>query len=286
MTSFPVFVPSAGSHVAAVVTVPEQAPRGLALLLAGTGRHNLIGSTFSACLSERLAGLGLASVRLDYAGVGDSTGTVTSWTPSDVDAAAAQARAALHVASEALGVSSFATVGTCYGSRVALTLVPDPGCVGAVCLAPPLFDAGAAGLRRGRGALGLASFVRSRPVLRRLAVVPVRALRRIRKRRSPAVGALRHLDRVRLVFLYGRNAADDHYSSLARERIDAAVQALPPEQRERFELRMLESGPLTTFDGLRHDDQDAILDAVVPYVRACFDVPVEARPEAVAGARS
>lgn len=286
MTRYPIFVPVDGSHVAAVVTVPETDPHGLVLLLAGTGRHNPIGSTFSASLSERLAAFGLASVRLDYAGVGDSTGTVTSWTPSDVGAAAAQARAALREASGALGVPSFATVGTCYGSRVALTLVPDPGCVGAVCLAPPIVDAGAAGLRGRPGGLGLASFVRSSPALRRIVVTPLRAVRRIRKPRSPALGALAHLDRTRIVFLYGRNPADDHYSNLARQRIEAAVQALPPDRRARFELRMLDAGPLTTFDGLGHDEQDAILDAVVPYVRACFELPVEARPAAAAGARS
>jgi len=286
MTRLPIFVPVAGSHVAAVVTAPAD-PRGLVMLLAGTGRHNSIGSTFSASLSERLAAAGLASVRLDYAGVGDSTGTVASWTPSDVEAAAAQARAALCVTSDALGVTSFASVGTCYGSRVALALVPDPGCVGAICLAPPLLDAGGASSLHGRpGALGVVSYLRSNAILRRLVLAPLRALRRVRKPRSPAVDMLEHLDRIRLVFLYGRNPEDDHYSSLARERIEAAVQALPADQQERFELRMLDFGPLTTFDGLRHDDQDAILDAVVPYVRACFDLPIEARPEAAVGTRS
>ena len=80
-----------------------------------------------------------------------------------------------------------------------------------------------------------------------------------------------HLDRLRIVFLYGRNPEEDHYSDLVRRGIDEAVAALPVEQRARFELRMLSSGPLTTFDGLAHADQEAILDAVVPFVLQCFE---------------
>ncbi|MGH3072860.1 MAG: alpha/beta hydrolase, partial [Gaiellaceae bacterium] len=138
MTEFPIFVPSGDDHVAAVVTVPDGEPRGLVLLLAGTGRHNAIGSTLSACLSVELARHGLASARLDYAGVGDSPGLVGKWSPSDNSAATRQAGAVLAAAQETLGVERFAQVGTCYGSRIALALVEDPGCVGAVCLAPPI----------------------------------------------------------------------------------------------------------------------------------------------------
>jgi dienelactone hydrolase len=282
MRQFPIFVSSRDTHVAAVATAPDGEARGLVLLLAGTGRHNVIGSTLSACLSERLSGYGLASVRLDYAGVGDSTGTVPSWTPSDVEAAAEQARAALREVGAAVGIGSFASVGTCYGSRVALALVPEPDCTGAVCLAPPILDAGGAGRMSGRPhALRLMSLTRSNAVLRPLVLGPLRVMRRVKLRGagSPSVGAFAHLDRVRLVFLYGRNPEDDHYSSRARQRVEAAVRGLPPEQQTRFELRMLESGPLTTFDGLRHDDQEAIVDAIVPYVLACFDVPAHAASE-------
>ncbi|MGH3132091.1 MAG: hypothetical protein ACRDNX_14860, partial [Gaiellaceae bacterium] len=63
----------------------------------------------------------------------------------------------------------------------------------------------------------------------------------------------------------------DHYSGSVRQSLETAVSALPPEHRSRFELRLLPGGPLTTFDGLSHEEQAAILDAVVPYVTACFD---------------
>ncbi len=151
MKQFPLFVPSPDGHVAAVVTIPEGDPSGVVLLLAGTGRHNVIGSTMSALLSDRLATHRLASVRLDYEGVGDSPGIVSTWSPSDVGAASEQARAALAEASAALGVSRFASVGTCYGSRIALELTEDAACVGAICLAPPLLERrGAPGAQRTR----------------------------------------------------------------------------------------------------------------------------------------
>ena len=117
MRQFPVFVSAGEDRVAAVVTAPDEQPHGLVLLLAGTGRHNAIGSTLSALLSERLAGQGLASARLDYAGSGDSPGLVSQWNPAEIAATTAQARAVLDVAREALDVTPFAEVGTCFGSR-------------------------------------------------------------------------------------------------------------------------------------------------------------------------
>lgn len=273
MREFPVFVPAGDDHVAAVVTVPDEPPRGVVLLLAGTGRHNAIGSTLSARLSTELARHGLASARLDYAGVGDSPGLVEQWNPADSGSATEQARAVLSVVSEALGVDRFAEVGTCYGSRVALSLVENPSCVGAVCLAPPILDFGGLG-RMGRQVRDrrLGSFIRSNAALRRLIVAPLRRFLRASKPAPRVVGAFAHLDRARLVFLYGeRNTQEDHYSGRARQSIEAALTGLPEEQRARFELRILPGGPLTTFDGLPHEEQAEILDVVVPHVTELFE---------------
>jgi hypothetical protein len=275
VNEFPVFVPAGDERVAAVVTVPDGDPRGLVLLLAGTGRHNAIGSTLSARLSVELARHGLATARLDYAGTGDSPGVVREWNPADSGAAAAQVRAVLGVVGDALGVRRFAEVGTCYGSRIALTLADDPRCVGAVCLAPPILDLGGVG-RMGRKLKDrrLGSLLRSNAVLRRFVVGPVRRSMRARKPAPRVVGAFAHLDRMRLVFLYGdRNVHEDHYSRRARETVEAAVAPLAPELRARFELRTIPGGPLTTFDGLPPDEQDDVLAVVVPYVTGFFDEP-------------
>ena len=271
MREYPVFVPAGDERVAAVVTAPDEQPHGVVLLLAGTGRHNAIGSTLSARLSERLAEHGLASARLDYAGSGDSPGVVGRWNPAEIGAATAQARAVLDVARHALGVDAFAEVGTCYGSRVALSLVEDPSCVGAVCLAPPILDVGGLGkVSRGLRERRLGAVIRSNAALKRL-LAPARRFLRARKPAARVVGAFGHLGRARLVFLYGeRNAHEDHYSRRARQSIDAAVAAVPEEHRPRFELRMFPGGPLTTFDGLAPAEQDEVLDVVVPYVTGFF----------------
>lgn len=282
MREFPVFVPAGPDRVAAVVTAPDERPRGVVLLLAGTGRHNAIGSTLAARLSERLAGHGLASARLDYAGSGDSPGLVSQWNPAEIAAATAQARAVLDLARDALDVRPFAEVGTCYGSRVALSLVEDSACVGAVCLAPPVLDVGGLGRvsRRFRDRR-VGAFIRSNAALRRVVVTPLRRALGARKPAPRFVGAFSHLDRVRLVFLYGgRSAHEDHFSGRARQSIESAVARLPEEQRARFELRLLAGGPLTTFDGLPPAEQAEIVDAVVPYVTSFFERGDRAEHEA------
>ena len=273
MREFPVFVPAGPDRVAAVVTAPEAQPRGVVLLLAGTGRHVAIGSTLSVRLSTRLAEEGLASVRLDYAGSGDSPGIVWQWDPAKIAAPTAQARAVLEVARESLGVEPFAEVGTCYGSRIALSLVEDPSCAGAVCLAPPVLDVGGLGkvsrsVRDGR----VGGFVRSNTALRRLVVAPLRRLLGPRKPAPRFIAAFDHLDHARLVFLYGdRNAHEDHFSGRARQGIEDALATLPEERRDRFELRIFPGGPLTTFDGLAPEEQAEIVDVVVPYVTGFFE---------------
>lgn len=273
MREFPVFVPAGADRVAAVVTAPDEDPRGVVLLLAGTGRHNAIGSTLSARLSLRLAEEGLASARLDYAGSGDSPGHVPQWNPAEIAATTQQARAVLDAAREALGVARFAEVGTCYGSRIALSLVEDPACVGAVCLAPPILDVGGLGRmsRRVRDRR-LGAFVRSNATLRKVVVTPVRGLMGARNPAPRFVGAFAHLDRVRLVFLYGaRNVQEDHFSGRAKQSIESAVARLPAEQQSRFELRTVAGGPLTTFDGLPPEEQEEIVDIVVPFVTSFFE---------------
>jgi pimeloyl-ACP methyl ester carboxylesterase len=279
MKRFPVFVDAGDGHVAAVVTVPDGDARGIVITLAGTGRHNVIGSTLCAHLSERLAGEGFASVRLDYAGVGDSPGLVPTWALSDVGAAARQARAVLETTVEALGVDRFAAVGTCYGSRVALGLVSQPTCLGAVCLAPPVLDhGGLARVGRSVGERTVLSYVRSHATVRRLAD-PLRRTLRPRKPAAGLVEAFSELDRARIAFLYGPKPQEDHYSRRAREVLDTTLAALTPEQRGRFELRLLEWGPLSTFDILPQDDKERVLDVVLPLVRALFDdAPAAERP--------
>jgi pimeloyl-ACP methyl ester carboxylesterase len=268
---FPLFVEAGDDHVASVLTVPERIPRGVVISLAGTGRHNLIGSTVCVHLSQRLVERGLAHVRLDYAGVGDSPGLVPTWVLSDVGAASQQARAVLGAVTEALGVRRFVVVGTCYGSRVALNLVSDPDCCGAVCLAPPALEHGGfTRVSRSVGERTVFSYVRSHAALRRLAD-PLRRTLRARKLAIGVVGAFDHLDRAAITFLYGRLPQEDHYSRWVREVLDEALVQLPPERRERFELRILRWGPLSRFDILRPEDKEEVLNVVLSLVDEAFE---------------
>ena len=270
MKTFPILLPAGEDVIAAVVTVPDGQPRGVVIVLAGTGRHNVIGGTMAGLLTARVAAEGLASVRLDYAGVGDSPGLVESWSPAHVGRALDAARTAVRTVGEAVGASRFVAVGTCYGSRVSLHLVDEPTCIGAVCLAPPILDHGSvAAAGKTLGGRRLVSAARSAPVLRTI-LRPVVRLARARKPSRGVLQALANLQRARIVFLYGSPKHEDHYSRKAHESVDAALGKLSAEERERFELRFLDLGPLTTFDGLDAPEQDAILDTVVPYVRACF----------------
>jgi pimeloyl-ACP methyl ester carboxylesterase len=274
---FPLYVEAGADHVASVLSVPAGEPRGIVISLAGTGRHNLIGSTICAHLSQRLTERGLAHVRLDYAGVGDSRGLVPTWVLSDVGAASRQATAALGAVREALGLRRFVAVGTCYGSRVALSLVSDPDCCGAVCLAVPVLDHGGfARVSRSVGERTVFSYVRSHAALRRLAD-PLRRTLRPRKPAAGVVGAFEHLDRTAITFLYGKVPQEDHYSRRAGEVLDGALGELPPERRQRFELRMLQWGPLSRFDILPPEDKEEVLNVVLPLVEAAFE-DVSSRP--------
>lgn len=269
---FPIFVEAPSGPVAAVVSLPDGDPRGVVLTLAGTGRHNFIGSTLCAQLSRRVAEHGLASARFDFGGVGDSPGEVAEWRLADTSDATAQARAVLAAARDTLGVDAWVLVGTCYGSRVALGLVADPGCAGAICLAPPIVDHG--GLSRlgthVGGRSSVRSFVRSSPTLRRV-VSPLRRRMRPGKASPRLAHALASLPDVRLAFLYGPDLFEDHLDAHAHALLDAALGGLTPEQRAGFELRMLPWGPLTTFDILAPAEQDEVLDVVVPLVLQAFE---------------
>ncbi len=269
---FPLWVPTESGPVAAVVTTPEEEPRGIVLTLAGAGRHVAIGSTMSALVSERAAELGLAAVRFDYSGVGDSPGTVSEWRLSDVASAREQACAVMSTVSELFGVPQFAVVGTCYGSRVALDLVANPSCIGAVCLAPPVLEHGRmVNLGRSAGHRRSLSFVRDNSMLRKAVYQPLRSLLKETKLAPGVCEALSGLGHAELVFIYGENDARDDLGERARAALDKALSRLPTEQRERFSLQIVPTGALTTFEVLPPTEQALILDLFLPVLDTWFE---------------
>ncbi len=121
MREFPVFVPRGAEHISAVITVPDGGPRGLVLLQPGGGGapHSHRTAMFTR-IARGLADRGIASARIDWKGVGDSSGVVAySFRHLPVEDGLAVARFAM----EALGTRTFGMAGNCGGARTALGIL-------------------------------------------------------------------------------------------------------------------------------------------------------------------
>jgi pimeloyl-ACP methyl ester carboxylesterase len=266
-----IFVPGGEGRLAAVVTTPATEPRGLAMLLTGIGLPDVIGSDLASRTALVLAESGLASVRFDYAGIGDSTETVPEFSLAETGSAVEQAESVLETACRIAGVDRFAVAGSCIGSRVALQLARRPECVGAVCVALPFFDLGTwTRLRRRSKGWAPVAFVRRNRLLRRVAVAPAKlvlAERGSQQRRQGLAAALGH---ARVLVLYSPSPRD-YYDERVMGRIDTLVANLPSASRSRFERRVLSAGPLTAFEALSPDAQSIIVENVAGWLIASFD---------------
>ena len=133
-TEYPIFVPLGNEHLAAVVTVPDGPAKALTLMLQGLGatrshRYGLWTRT-ARLLAER----GIASVRLDYPEMGDSTGVMSS---TLTDPPVAEAEAVQALVRSTLGVEQLLIIGNCLGARTGLRLaIQIPSCSHVACLVP------------------------------------------------------------------------------------------------------------------------------------------------------
>jgi dienelactone hydrolase len=124
---YPVFVPVGDHHIAAVVSIPRGGPRGVVVFTTGAGgalrsqRFRLWTRT-----ARGLAERGIASVRMEYAGVGESTGTPSiGFRNLPVDDVVAIAEFAMSVT----GTGTLGLCGNCAGARTALRAVSSlPTC--------------------------------------------------------------------------------------------------------------------------------------------------------------
>jgi pimeloyl-ACP methyl ester carboxylesterase len=263
---FPIFVPFEGDQVAAVIAVPEEQPRALVVLLTGTGATRSHRFQLWTRVARTLAERGLASARLDYLGIGDSTGSsreVTMQGTAHTRTAQAIARFSL----EALGVDRMAVAGNCSGATTALSIAADmPECSGAVCilmrvLNPSAVDRIVINARRSRAA----AFVRSHPLLDRLAEP-------FRGRKGRPSSSLAHsfglaLSHSRLLFLYSETDTDA-YNEKAMGTLRQMLAELPETDRARFDLRILPVGPISEFESL--DVQRSVVETTVEWLDACF----------------
>jgi pimeloyl-ACP methyl ester carboxylesterase len=115
----PMFVPVLGEYIASVLSLPDSDPRGLVVLLQGLGAARSHKNRVWTRTARVLADRGIASVRMDYPDMGDSTGVLRA----DLeDLPVEEVEAVTRIAMEAAGVNRFAVVGNCMGLRTGFAL--------------------------------------------------------------------------------------------------------------------------------------------------------------------
>jgi pimeloyl-ACP methyl ester carboxylesterase len=281
MKEYPMFVPFEEERLAAVLTSPS-APRGLVMLLQGGGGQSRSHRNRSWIRTARgLAERGIASVRMDYPGLGDSTGEPRFEVESPpVEAATAVTRVAL----DALGVRTFAAVGNCIGIPTALEMAVQIGsCETVVLIVPfalhPMMQQG----RTVRRAQATRQVVGRRiPALRRA----VRRARRTAIGRSAPASALRPemaeiLRSGSIQIQHGgskdswrqlRTQADRLRSEVGSDAAERLVlEALPTEGSGFRELQIQDAMIASTIDWLDRampDAQGVAMQALEPHAEA------------------
>lgn len=271
MREFAVFVPDGDDHFGAVITTPDTEPKGLVLLLTGTGAARSHRFQLWTRVARELADRGLAAVRLDYEGVGDSTGGIRE---VGLTLEQREAMVVLAFARRAVPVDRVAVVGNCSGAIAALGVAAQtPDCIGTICiLTRLLLPTPVNRMVIARRGSRLAAFVRSKRVLRRAS----RALRGRRGKPSENVTGPFHraLGHSRLFFLYGEEDSDA-YNPKVKSSLQRLLARHTPEERARFELEVLPGGSLSGFESL--ETQRLTIDTVVGWLSSCFGLaPSEA----------
>jgi dienelactone hydrolase len=137
-----VYIPVGGDHVFGVLTEPVCKPSGLGVLLLSGGMYNLstARNRMFVDLARDLAGYGHRALRIDYRGVGESTGVIGSWALDDPNPADVAGAIECLAAGRR---TDLVVVGSCFGARAAMhTLAEDARLRSMVLLAPPLADEG------------------------------------------------------------------------------------------------------------------------------------------------
>ncbi len=138
----PVYLAAGPDRVFGVLTTPPGDPTGVGVLMLSGGVYVLSTNRnrLFVRLARRLAAAGHHALRIDYRGVGESTGVIGGYALDDPNPL--DVRAALdHLT--ATGVRRLVAVGSCYGARAAMHVGADePALAAMVLFAPPAGDAG------------------------------------------------------------------------------------------------------------------------------------------------
>jgi pimeloyl-ACP methyl ester carboxylesterase len=244
MIEKPVFFSSGGEALFGILTTPGPECDAL-VLIAGPGSANA--ATFQRnCvaveLARRLAESGLAVLRFDYHGIGDSTGDLGNFDlekplREDMDAAVMWARTN--------GFTRLGLVGICYGTRTALSVMDSDENVSAIALVTMPFAEKVTVLTRKIGFIGLIKGVLRPSTWRRFSdpahriayrKLMLSGFRRLTGRRADRASRsgrranamsrllLASASRIPILMLYG--IEDRHYLN-AREAIDSLAAKVP-----------------------------------------------------------
>lgn len=276
MIEAPVFLPYGDDRLAGVLTVPGGPPRGLALLLQGLGAPRSHKYGLWTRTGRALADRGIASLRIDYQALGDSTGAfLADLTKPPVDEAVTAARQVMEI----LGVDALAAVGNCMGGRTALGVAGRlPECLSVGCILPGNLDA----IMPERGervagpvASGARRFAARIPHLKRT----IRKMRRARGgphrvRFLPALPAALESSRVLLLYL----GAEPAYRRL--EQMVEPLRGRADEGGSRLHTRTIPAEQITSFR-LPIELQPKVIDAVVRWLDETMPgAPPDARGDA------
>jgi pimeloyl-ACP methyl ester carboxylesterase len=243
---FPFFVPYEDQYLAGTLTVPDREPEALVLLLAGTGAPRSHRFQLWTRTARGLAEHGLASVRLDYRGIGDSSGRVLQ--PVLGDQRTEQAITVARFCMQACSVERVAVIGNCSGGVVGLGVTAQmPEVETAILILPRLVQMSTVGrkaldARKSR----LGAIVRRHRLLRRVAHTTMKTGRDVA---SPPVAASFEpaLDHARLLFVYSEHDRDP-YVGKSRRLLQQMIAKLPSERRSRVDSMLIDEGPLSGFE--------------------------------------
>jgi hypothetical protein len=171
------------SHPAAAPAAP---PPALALVLLNAGVLHRVGPhRLHVLLARRMAAAGVASLRLDLGGIGDSI--TTSDAASFRDSAVADTRTAMTDLTTAIGAERFVLFGVCAGADNSIaTALVDDRVAGVVLIDPAVYATRRSRLRHLR--TQLAEHGGPRDALRRGLAGAVRRIRRVIAERGENAG--------------------------------------------------------------------------------------------------
>jgi pimeloyl-ACP methyl ester carboxylesterase len=246
---YPFFFPYEEERLAATLTVPDDGqPEALVLLLAGTGAARSHRFQLWTRTARALAENGLASIRMDYRGIGDSTGRLIQ--PVLGDHRLEQAIAAARFGMVATGIDRLGAVGNCSGGIVALGVAARmPECSAAICILPRLVKLGgvnrtAMEMRKSR----VAGVMRKNRVLRWAVRETMKGPRDMPSQpvQDSFEAALEHAD---VLFVYSDRDRDP-YVGKSRRLLGQLASKLSPPKRARLSVMVTPEGPLAGFESL------------------------------------